>query len=306
MNAAFILGFTESFMEKTKIITVVGPTASGKSEYALTLAEKLGGEIISGDSMQIYRGMDIGTAKPTSDEMRGIRHHLIDIAGIEEPFSVSKFVILAEKAIEDVSSRGKTPIIAGGTGLYIDTLVSGISLSETEEDEELREKLYKEASEHGAEALHEKLKAIDEKSAESIHPNNIKRVVRALEIYYTTGMTKSELDEKSKHESRYDAKTILLVPKERETLYNRIDARVDKMFERGLEEEVKGLAQKGLRDCPTASQAIGYKEFYPYFDGVCGIDAVNEAIKLNTRHYAKRQLTWFLRRNYEDVEIKEF
>lgn len=293
-------------MKKTKIITVVGPTASGKSEYALSLAEKLDGEIISGDSMQIYRGMDIGTAKPTCEEMRGIRHHLIDIAGIEEPFSVSKFVILAEKAIEDVSSRGKTPIIAGGTGLYIDTLVSGISLSETEEDEELREKLYKEAEEHGAEALHEKLKAIDEKSAESIHPNNIKRVVRALEIYYTTGMTKSELDEKSRRESRYDAKTILLVPKERETLYNRIDARVDKMFERGLEEEVKGLAQKGLRDCPTASQAIGYKEFYPYFDGVCGIDAVNEAIKLNTRHYAKRQLTWFLRRNYADVEIKEF
>ena len=142
-------------MKKTKIITVVGPTASGKSEYALTLAEKLDGEIISGDSMQIYRGMDIGTAKPTCEEMRGIRHHLIDIAGIEEPFSVSKFVILAEKAIEDVSSRGKTPIIAGGTGLYIDTLVSGISLSETEEDEELREKLYKEAEEHGAEALHE-------------------------------------------------------------------------------------------------------------------------------------------------------
>ena len=293
-------------MKKTKIITVVGPTASGKSEYALSLAEKLDGEIISGDSMQIYRGMDIGTAKPTPYEMRGIRHHLIDIAGIEEPFSVSKFVILAEKAIEDVSSRGKTPIIAGGTGLYIDTLVSGISLSETEEDEELREKLYKEAEEHGAEALHEKLKAIDEKSAESIHPNNIKRVVRALEIYYTTGMTKSELDEKSKRESRYDAKTILLVPKERETLYSRIDARVDKMFERGLEEEVKGLAQKGLRDCPTASQAIGYKEFYPYFDGVCGVGAVKEAIKLNTRHYAKRQLTWFLRRNYEDVEIKEF
>lgn len=293
-------------MKKTKIITVVGPTASGKSEYALSLAEKLGGEIISGDSMQIYRGMDIGTAKPTCEEMRGIRHHLIDIAGIEEPFSVSKFVILAEKAIEDIVSRGKTPIIAGGTGLYIDTLVSGISLSETDEDEELREKLYKEAEEHGAEALHEKLKAIDEKSAENIHPNNIKRVVRALEIYYTTGMTKSELDEKSRHESRYDAKTILLVPKERETLYNRIDARVDKMFERGLEEEVKGLAQKGLRDCPTASQAIGYKEFYPYFDGVCGIDAVKEAIKLNTRHYAKRQLTWFLRRNYEDVEIKEF
>ncbi len=293
-------------MEKTKIITVVGPTASGKSEYALSLAEKLGGEIISGDSMQIYRGMDIGTAKPTPCEMRGIRHHLIDVADIEEPFSVSKFVILAEKAIEDVSSRGKTPIIAGGTGLYIDTLVSGISLSETEEDEELREKLYKEAEEHGAEALHEKLKAIDEKSAENIHPNNIKRVVRALEIYYTTGMTKSELDEKSRRESRYDAKTILLVPKERETLYNRIDARVDKMFERGLEEEVKGLAQRGLRDCPTASQAIGYKEFYPYFDGVCGIDAVKEAIKLNTRHYAKRQLTWFLRRNYEDVEIKEF
>ena len=291
---------------KIPAVAVVGPTASGKTRLAVQLAKRFNGEIISADSMQIFDYMPIASAAATPDEQEGIRHHLIDIAGIEEPFSVSKFVILAEKAIEDVSSRGKTPIIAGGTGLYIDTLVSGISLSETEEDEELREKLYKEAEEHGAEALHEKLKAIDEKSAESIHPNNIKRVVRALEIYYTTGMTKSELDEKSKRESRYDAKTILLVPKERETLYSRIDARVDKMFERGLEEEVKGLAQKGLRDCPTASQAIGYKEFYPYFDGVCGIDAVKEAIKLNTRHYAKRQLTWFLRRNYEDVEIKEF
>ncbi len=289
-------------MEKIPLLVVVGPTASGKSKYAIEQAIKLGGEIISGDSMQIYRKMDIGTAKPSKEEMGGIPHHLIDIADIDEPFSAAKFVSLAERAIDDIVSRGKLPIIAGGTGLYIDTLVSGTELSATEDDSELRARLFREAEEIGAEELHKKLRDIDPESADAIHPNNIKRVVRALEIYYKTGETKSELDRKSRiNESRYAPKTVYLVPEVRDNIYTRIDKRVDIMFEMGLEREVKDLVESGLRETPTASQAIGYKEFYPYFDGEIDIDAVREAICLNTRRYAKRQLTWFNRKPADEI-----
>lgn len=289
-------------MEKIPLLVVVGPTASGKSEYAIKKAIELGGEIISGDSMQIYRKMDIGTAKPFPEEMCGIPHHLIDIADISEPFSAARFVELASRAIEDIHSRGKLPIIAGGTGLYIDTLVSGTELSATEEDAELRESLFKEAEENGADALHDRLKEVDPDSAEAIHPNNIKRVVRALEIYIKTGKTKTELDKKSREsESIYAPKTVYLCPRERETIYERIDRRVDRMFELGLENEVRELVEMGLRDTPTASQAIGYKEFYPYFDGIADIETVKQNICLNTRHYAKRQLTWFNRKPVDEV-----
>lgn len=289
-------------MEKIPIIVVVGPTAGGKSAYAIQKATELGGEIISGDSMQIYRLMDIGTAKPTKAEMEGIPHHLIDVCDIDEPFSAARFVSLAREAINDVASRGKIPIIAGGTGLYIDTLVSGTELSATKDDPILRERLFAEASENGADALHAKLAQVDPESAEAIHPNNVKRVVRALEIFYNTGVTKSELDRRSKaNGSIYSAHTVYLVPRERETIYKRIDARVDVMLEAGLEKEVEALVKKGLRETPTASQAIGYKEFYPYFDGLCGIDSVKEAICLNTRHYAKRQLTWFNRKPADEI-----
>lgn len=289
-------------MEKIPIIVVVGPTAGGKSAYAIQKATELGGEIISGDSMQIYRLMDIGTAKPTKAEMEGISHHLIDVCDIDEPFSAARFVSLAREAINDVASRGKIPIIAGGTGLYIDTLVSGTELSATKDDPILRERLFAEASENGADALHAKLAQVDPESAEAIHPNNVKRVVRALEIFYNTGVTKSELDRRSKaNGSIYSAHTVYLVPRERETIYKRIDARVDVMLESGLEKEVEALVKKGLRETPTASQAIGYKEFYPYFDGLCGIDSVKEAICLNTRHYAKRQLTWFNRKPADEI-----
>ncbi len=289
-------------MEKIPLTVVVGPTAGGKSAYAIQKAIELGGEIISGDSMQIYREMDIGTAKPTKAEMEGIPHHLIDICDINEPFSAARFVTLAKAAINDVVSRGKYPIIAGGTGLYIDTLVSGTELIATEDDPILREKLFAEANELGAEALHAKLAQIDPESANAIHPNNIKRVVRALEMYYNTGITKTELDRRSKlRESEYSAHTVYIIPRERETIYNRIDARVDIMFEMGLEKEVEGLVAKGLRETPTASQAIGYKEFYPYFDGLCDIDSVKAAICLNTRHYAKRQLTWFNRKPASEI-----
>jgi len=289
-------------MTKIPLIVVVGPTASGKSAYAIKKALETGGEIISGDSMQIYRGMDIGTAKPSVDEMCGIPHHLIDIADIDEPFSVAKFVELASNAINDIVSRGKLPIIAGGTGLYIDTLIMGTQLSATEDDPELRERLFKEAEAEGIEALHQKLAEVDPESAKAIHPNNLKRVVRALEIYYKTGLTKTEQDIKSRTaESIYAPHTVYIVPSERETIYKRIDRRVDIMFESGLEAEVRSLYEKGLRDTPTASQAIGYKEFYPYFDGLCDIDSVKEAICINTRHYAKRQLTWFNRKPADEI-----
>ncbi len=289
-------------MTKIPLIVVVGPTASGKSEYALNTAIKTGGEIISGDSMQIYRKMDIGTAKPSREELETVRHHLIDVCDIEEPFSAAKFVELASNAIDDIVSRNKIPIIAGGTGLYIDTLISGIDLSATEDNPELRQKLFYEAEQNGALALHEKLKSIDPESAEAIHPNNVKRVVRALEMFYQTGLTKTELDRQSREkESVYAPHVVYIVPKERDTIYERIDKRVFKMFDMGLEEEVKSLVDCGLRETPTASQAIGYKEFYPYFDGVCDLETVKENICLNTRHYAKRQLTWFNRKQPDET-----
>ena len=284
------------------MLVVVGPTASGKSAYAIEKAIQLDGEIISGDSMQIYRGMDIGTAKPTADETCGIPHHLIDIADIEEPFSAARFVELASSAVADITARGKLPIIAGGTGLYIDTLISGTQLSATEDDPALRAELFRYAEENGALALHARLFEVDPEAANTIHPNNIKRVARALEIYYNTGKTKTELDIKSRQaDSIYAPHVVYIQPKERETIYERIDKRVDIMFERGLEAEVKSLYEKGLKDTPTASQAIGYKEFYPYFEGLCDINAVKEAICLNTRHYAKRQLTWFNRKPTDEI-----
>lgn len=289
-------------MTKIPLIVVVGPTASGKSEYALKKAKEIGGEIISGDSMQIYRKMDIGTAKPSLDEMGEVPHHLIDVADISEVFSAARFVELASSAIEDIHSRGKMPIIAGGTGLYIDTLISGTELSATEDDPILRKELFAFAEEQGAIALHQRLKEVDPVSAEAIHPNNVKRVARALEIYIKTGETKSEADRKSRlKESIYDPYTVYIRPKERETLYERIDRRVDKMFELGLEKEVRELYETGLENTPTASQAIGYKEFYPYFRGETDLESVKQAICLNTRHYAKRQMTWFNRTQPNEI-----
>ncbi len=288
-------------MKKIPLLVVVGPTASGKSALAIKKALSLNGEIISGDSMQIYKGMDIGTAKPSLEEMAGVPHHLIDVADISQPFSAARFVELASKAIEDITSRGKLPIIAGGTGLYIDTLISGTQLTVAEDDYELRERLFKEAEEKGAEALHQRLAEVDPESADAIHPNNVKRVVRALEIYLTTGMTKSQLDRESRQESIYDSHIIYICPEKRETIYERINKRVDKMFEMGLADEVEALVKKGLRETPTASQAIGYKEFYPYFDGIIDLETVKENICLNTRHYAKRQLTWFNRKHWDEI-----
>ena len=289
-------------MEKIPVYAVVGPTASGKSAYAIRLAKELDGEVISGDSMQIYRGMDVGTAKASAEEQQGIPHHLLDVAEITEGFSAGRFMELAAEKIAEIHSRGKTPIICGGTGLYIELLLTGKQLSENTADEKLREELLAFAEEKGNEALHTRLAEIDPASAEAIHPNNVKRVVRALEIALTTGSTKSEADEKSKEgENPYAPIIIRLTYGDRAKLYEKINLRVRRMFEMGLEEEVRALCEKGLRETPTASQAIGYKEFYPYFDGEIPLAQVEEDICRNTRRYAKRQETWFSRMHYDKL-----
>ena len=289
-------------MKKIPVYAVVGPTASGKSAYAIRLAKELDGEVISGDSMQIYRGMDVGTAKASAEEQQGIPHHLLDVAEITEGFSAGRFMELAAEKIAEIHSRGKIPIICGGTGLYIELLLTGKQLSENTADEKLREELLAFAEEKGNEALHTRLAEIDPASAENIHPNNVKRVVRALEIALTTGSTKSEADEKSKEGENPYAPTILrLTYGDRAKLYEKINLRVRRMFEMGLEEEVRALCEKGLRETPTASQAIGYKEFYPYFDGEIPLAQVEEDICRNTRRYAKRQETWFSRMHYDKL-----
>ncbi len=289
-------------MEKIPVYAVVGPTASGKSAYAIRLAKELDGEVISGDSMQIYRGMDIGTAKASVAEQQGVPHHLLDVAEITEGFSAGRFMELAKEKIAEIHGRGKTPILCGGTGLYIELLLTGKQLSENTADEKLREELLRFANEQGNEALHARLAELDPKSAENIHPNNVKRVVRALEIALITGSTKSEADEKSREgENPYAPTIIRLTYADRGALYKKIDLRVRRMFEEGLENEVRTLCDRGLRETPTASQAIGYKEFYPYFDGEISLAQVEEDICRNTRRYAKRQETWFSRMHYDQL-----
>ena len=291
--------------ERIPVYAVVGPTATGKSAYAVQLAKRLGGEIVSGDSMQLYRGMDIGTAKATAEEQEGIPHHLLDVADISEPFSAGRFLTLAADAIREIHGRSKLPIICGGTGLYIELLLTGRKLTETSGDPALREELFRFAQEQGAMALHERLRRLDAGAAEAIHPNNVKRVVRAIEICETAGMTKSEADKRSNEvENPFFPTIIRLTCPDRASLYERINRRVAQMFERGLEAEVRSLCGRGLRETPTASQAIGYKEFYPYFDGLHTLAEVQEEICRNTRRYAKRQETWFAHMDVQEtVEV---
>lgn len=281
-------------MERIPVYAVVGPTAVGKSAYAVALAKRVNGEIVSGDSMQVYRGMDIGTAKATKEEQAGIAHHLLDIADIDEPFSAGRYIQLAEEAVREIASRGKTPVLCGGTGLYIELLLTGRKPTQPSEDPVKREALFAFAKEHGNEALHDRLRALDPASADAIHPNNVKRVVRAIEICESSGMSKSEADAKSREaESPFAPTIIRLTCQDRASLYERIDRRVAGMFARGLEREVRELCARGLRETPTASQAIGYKEFYPYFDGMISLADVQADICKHTRQYAKRQETWF-------------
>ncbi len=282
--------------EKPRVIAVVGPTASGKTDLALELARICDGEIVSCDSMQIYRGMNIGTAKPTEAEMRRIRHHMIDIAEPSESFSAADYSSLAKDAVLDIISRNKLPIFCGGTGLYLDSVLYANEYADTETDTNVRASLLREADELGAEALWQRLSEIDPESAEAIHPNNVKRVVRALEIYITSGITKTEWDKRSRlSPPPFDA-TIIALDRPREALYERIARRVDLMIEAGLENEVRTLVDSGrLPLNSTAAQAIGYKEFIDYFNGKATIDEVSALIKQASRRYAKRQITWFKR-----------
>lgn len=280
-----------------KIIAVAGPTASGKSALALELCKRLDGDLISLDSMQIYRGLDIGTAKPTKAEQAEVRHHMIDICEPTENFSAAEFAERAHKVIADVQSRGKKAVLCGGTGLYLDTVLGRLDFGEIESDEKLRGELIAFAEKNGAEALHERLRGIDPQAAEKIHPNNVRRVARAIEIYELTGKTKTEHDREAISDSPYESLIIGLDYDDREVLYNRINRRVDAMIEAGLEGEVRSLVSRGLLSAEsTAGQAIGYKEMLGYIAGNCSLGDAVEKIKLGTRRYAKRQLTW-LRRN---------
>ena len=285
---------------KIKIIAVVGPTASGKSALALALAEHLGGEIVSCDSMQIYRQMDVGTAKPTPTEVARVRHHLIDCVDPKSAYSCAEYVEDAKRAVKEIVARGKLPILCGGTGLYLDCFLRGGGFEETESDPALREILFAYANEHGNAALHARLAAVDPESAAAIHPNNVKRVVRALEIFESTGMTKSEADRRSRvAESPYDATVIGLRYADRDVLYERIDRRVDQMLEAGLLDETKRLMDDGVFEVnATAAQAIGYKELLGYLGGACSLESAVEDLKRATRRYAKRQITWFGAKDY--------
>ncbi len=286
---------------KKKIIAVVGPTASGKTALSIALAKRIGGEIISCDSMQIYRGMDIGTAKPTPKEMDGIVHHLIDIADTSEIFSAADYAVLAKEKIDEIYSRGALPIFCGGTGLYLDSVVRAKAFDASEPAPEYRAELFRIAEEeNGADRLYAMLSEVDPVSAEAIHKNNVKRVIRALEIYHSAGVPKSELDAKSKElEPEYDVLAIGLRFADREKLYERINKRVDVMIESGLLDEVKRLYEAGALDgAYTAAQAIGYKEFLAYLRGEMSFEQAAEDLKAATRRYAKRQMTWFTARDY--------
>ena len=285
--------------QKLKMLAIVGPTASGKTAVSIEIAKRLDGEIVSCDSMQIYRRMDIGTAKPTKEEMCGIPHHLIDAVEPDAPFSCAEYVSLAGEAIKDIAARQKCPILCGGTGLYLDRFLCG-EMEETHADEDLRASLFAFAEREGVAALHERLRAVDPESAEAIHPNNVKRVVRALEIFEQTGIPKSEFDRRSQAvESPYNAVVIGLHYPRREVLYERINRRVDMMLADGLLEETRRLLDEGVfARNQTAAQAIGYKELLGYFDGNETLAEAAENLKTATRRYAKRQLTWFSAKPY--------
>ncbi len=280
-------------------IAVVGPTASGKTALSVELAHRLGGEIISCDSMQIYRGMDIGTAKVTQEEMRGITHHLIDVLDPSLPYSAADYVGDAEGAARDIRARGALPIFCGGTGLYLDSVMRGEYPEVSESDPALRLELAEYAREHGNGALHAMLRELDPESAQAIHENNVKRVIRAIEIKKSSGRKKSELDLSRREYNGMKVFVVCLAYLDRELLYRRIEQRVDMMLEAGVCDELRTLmADEGFMSNITALQAIGYKELFPYIRGEASLDECTETLKRATRRYAKRQLTWFLGREY--------
>lgn len=283
---------------KPTVIVIGGPTASGKSKLAVELAKRINGEIISADSMQIYKEMNIGTAKVTESEMQGIYHYMIDIVEPNERYSVSAYKKEAEECIEKILAKNKTPIIVGGTGLYIESLIYGIEFQDEEIDEEYRNKLNDIAEKEGLEKLYEEAKKIDPEAMEKISSNDRKRIIRVLEIYHKTGKTKTEQEiESRKNEIKYNYK-LFAITIERKKLYSRIEDRVDKMLEEGLIKEVEQIKKK-YNEFPTAMQGLGYKEVVQYLEGTLTKEEMIETLKKETRHYAKRQLTWF--RKYQEL-----
>ena len=287
-----------------KIVVVTGPTATGKTKLAVALARDLNGEIVSADSMQLYRRMDIGTAKVTPNEAQGMPHHMIDVAGPDESFSVARYVHDAGRCVDDILSRGKLPILAGGTNLYIDSLVSGRDFAENEGDNALRESLGAEYDALGGEAMLERLREIDPERAAKLHPADKRRIIRAIEVYTLSGRTITQHDAETKAiPPRYEAVRIVLDYEDRAELYRRIDSRVDEMVAQGLFDEVKALLDEGLSPDMTAMQAIGYKEPAAFFRGELTREEAIELIKRESRRYAKRQLTW-LRRDDSALRIR--
>ena len=286
-------------MNKPKVIVICGPTASGKTSLSIELAKKINGEIISCDSMQIYKDMDIGTAKPSQEEMQGVKHYLLSIIEPTQRYSVAEYKKDAEKAIEEILAKNKTPIVVGGTGLYVDSLIYGIEYQNIKLDEQYREKLEKRVLEEGLEVLYKEAKKIDEQAIQKISPNDQKRILRILEIYHTTGKTKTQQEiESRKNDIKYDYKVFAL-NMEREKLYERINKRVDIMIEQGLIKEVEELLNK-YSQFPTAMQGLGYKEVVEYLQRKITKEEMIEKVKRETRRYAKRQITWF-RKNKQTI-----
>ena len=283
-----------------QIITIAGPTASGKTALSIQLAKEMDGEIVSCDSMQVYKDMDIGTAKPTLEEQAGIPHHMLSVAEPWEDFSVSRYCAMADPIVEDILRRGKSPIIVGGTGLYMDALIRGNAFAPCPSTGR-REELEALAASQGIEAVIERLRAVDPESAARLHPSDQKRIIRAMEVYLETGMTITEHNRKTQEiPPKYHPIRFALADRQRQTLYDRIDRRVDTMVEAGLIEEIQGLLARGIPEKCTAMQAIGYKEFVAALHGACSLEEAAGQVKQSSRRYAKRQLTWF-RRNPENI-----
>lgn len=304
-------------MTKKPLIVLTGPTAVGKTKLSINLAKAVNGEIVSADSMQVYKYMDIGSAKIMTDEMQGVPHHLVDVLMPEEEFHVARFQAMAKEAMKGIYERGRVPILVGGTGFYIQAVVRDIDFTETDTDMQYRRELEDYAKEHSPQALHEKLREVDPAAADEIHANNVKRTVRALEFFYQTGTRISEHNQEQKEkESPYRTRYFVLNDI-RSRLYERIDRRVEQMLDMGLVEEVRMLQRRGLTKEMVSMQGLGYKEILDYLDGRCSLEEAVYTLKRDTRHFAKRQLTWFRREkdviwvnknefDYDDKKILEY
>lgn len=301
---------------KRPLIILTGPTAVGKTKASIGLAKAIGGEIISADSMQVYKGMDIGSAKIRPEEMEGVPHYLVDVLEPEEEFHVVRFQEMAKRAMEEIYAKGKIPILVGGTGFYIQAVLYDIDFTENDGDSDYRRELEKFAQEYGAEALHTRLREVDPKSAEEIHAHNVKRVIRALEYYHQSGTPISKHNEEQREKESPYQYVYFVLNDERAHLYERINLRVDQMMEEGLVEEVERLRNKGCTKEMVSMQGLGYKEILKYLEGEYTLEEAVEIIKRDTRHFAKRQLTWFKREkeviwldkpafNYQEERILE-